>query len=350
MSNKIGWLVGAGLLLAVGGLVTFMMLRQEPHDPPTSATTGEGFLQVHKTSLPLTDVLPKAPQQEGNPIEYYWRAAKLFLQNRDEILAQATGTGEGVDPEIQRKIHSRYKSTLDVAVALTPTGLAKLEEIHEHVRTGTSKKNPDVLGVVDMSQLVVTDPTQCPAAQALEELHEAQEILILYHLVRNQLDKAERHAHDMMIFGYHLNRSRARAPITVLGLKAEHFALTQMFVIARIRDDQQRISQIRRYNEHLSSEARDPTINKLIVLRKARLEAGDLIHIAEDDQDRMWKVEATLMMGPMKFMQESIERNRRKIDELIQEHKNSSDPLVRAAAETADAFTREDARDFGVHF
>jgi len=91
-------------------------------------------------------------------------------------------------------------------------------------------------------------------------------------------------------------------------------------------------------------------MKKLQLVRTANVEAGDVFNIIENDEDRMWRVEGLLLLGPLKFRFEKIERNRVKIDQLIDQYKGHGDPLLKAAAQSADKFDRDDAKEFGIEF
>ena len=71
---------------------------------------------------------------------------------------------------------------------------------------------------------------------------------------------------------------------------------------------------------------------------------GDLVNIALNDEDRMFRVEATLRLGLHRY---GVDRgNRRAMQRAIDEAKASDDPLLAEAGRAADAFTRDDRRRF----
>lgn len=75
-----------------------------------------------------------------------------------------------------------------------------------------------------------------------------------------------------------------------------------------------------------------------------RATVGDLIAIAELDQDLSWRVEATLALGRAKFMPGSGPDNRAGILAALTKLVADKEPLVADAAKVAEAFTKEDVK------
>jgi hypothetical protein len=348
MSNKLGWLVAVILVLVVSGLIIYIQFRVPPPDPPTSATTAEGVLEMHKVALPLATVVGQDPSQSGSAMEMYVRAIDRFAQDRESIY-NASGRAEQVDDEIRKRVHSSYGRALEVSMNLDAAALASLEEVHDLVAQGAARTEPELLSAVDVDKLMVANPTRVPVQDEFTELYSAEQILSLYYLTRRQFDKARQVLQDTFMLGYHVNRSRARGPLSRLGMQIQYFALNNLYLLAKLEEQSDRGDELSQYHKALN-KVHDHTIRKLQLVRTANVEAGDVFNIIENDDDRMWRVEGLLLLGPLKFRYEKIERNRIKIDQLIEEYKGHGDPLLKAAARTADKFDRDDAIDFGIAF
>jgi hypothetical protein len=336
------------LVLVVSGLIIYTQFRVPPPDGPTSATTAEGVLDTHKVELPLTTVVSQAPDQAGSAMEMYVQAIDRFDQARDGVY-DASGTAEGVDDEIRKRIHKSYGRALEVSLTLDQAALASLEEVHDLVDQGAARAEPELLSALDVGRLMVANPTKVPVQDKFAELYNAQQILSLYYLTRRQFDKAREVLETTFVLGYHVNRSRARGPLSRLGMQIQYFALNNLYLLAKLEDQSDRGQELREYHTALNG-VHDHTIKKLQLVRTANVEAGDVFNIIENDSDRMWRVEGLLLLGPLKFRYENIERNRIKIDQLIEEYKSHADPLLKAAAQTADKFDRDDAIEFGIAF
>jgi hypothetical protein len=71
--------------------------------------------------------------------------------------------------------------------------------------------------------------------------------------------------------------------------------------------------------------------------------AGDIFHIARNSQERMYRVEAILAMGRMKYYVGDAGRigNQRGAIQEVKRLAGSTDPVIRRAAEEARDLTRE---------
>lgn len=348
MSNKLGWLIAVVLILVVGGLIVYTQFRVPDPDPPTSATTAEGVLDMHKVELPLTTVVSQAPSQPGSAMEMYAQAIDRFSQVSDGVY-EASGSAEAVDPEIRKQVHGNYGRALEVSLNVDDQALASLTEVHALVAQGAARTEPELLGAFKVDDLMVPNPTRVPIQDGFAELYNAEQILSLYYLTRREFDKARQVLNDAFLLGYHLNRSRARGPLSRLGMQMQYFALNNLYVLAKQTDQGQASETLREYHKALN-EVHTHTMKKLQLVRTANVEAGDVFNIIENDEDRMWRVEGLLLLGPLKFRFEKIERNRVKIDQLIDQYKGHGDPLLKAAAQSADKFDRDDAKEFGIEF
>jgi hypothetical protein len=76
---------------------------------------------------------------------------------------------------------------------------------------------------------------------------------------------------------------------------------------------------------------------------------GDVFYLAQHAQERMWRVEAILALGRMKyFVGEGGRRgDQRGATRHLKQHALDKDPVIRAAAKAALELTREQMRTLG---
>ena len=79
---------------------------------------------------------------------------------------------------------------------------------------------------------------------------------------------------------------------------------------------------------------------RLVVCPKVRL--GDLFYVIENDKDRMWRVEALLMLS---FRRHTVGEpaDRRKAEKLLERFSGDADAFIAAAARAAKAVTADQA-------
>ena len=73
---------------------------------------------------------------------------------------------------------------------------------------------------------------------------------------------------------------------------------------------------------------------------------GDLVNIAQNDEDPSWRLAATLELGRAKYSKRTSQQDRA-LQGIISSLKGDSDPAVAAAAKVAEAYQRKDVRGLG---
>ncbi len=84
-------------------------------------------------------------------------------------------------------------------------------------------------------------------------------------------------------------------------------------------------------------------LEKIKIVRSVKPNIGDLINIAQNDQDLTFRVAAILQLGAMQYNPGS-RGNQRAIDSVLADLANDADPLISDAAKSAQAFTVEELR------
>jgi hypothetical protein len=80
---------------------------------------------------------------------------------------------------------------------------------------------------------------------------------------------------------------------------------------------------------------------KLQTMYSPEVNVADLIRIAEKDQDRSWRIAATLWLGYAKFRPDG-QANLASLEAAIDRAKQHDDPQIAEAGRAAEAFTRDD--------
>jgi hypothetical protein len=307
------------MLLIVAGILVKVLVFPST-DAPTRETSRTGFMDVIEVDAKITDVLDAAPSGTGNAADHYAQAVALFVPNYERIKDAAADLGAG-------NVET-YTAELKI-----------MEEIRGHVGTGAQQASMDYLGKHASGKLKVS--TNQEDIMNLSLTLNTLDILGEYYIKNKRLKDANATYRDMFVAGWHMINDRSHIRMAMDGEVTQGDALQGMIesIDSNLDEDarRQRIAALKNYNYALN-EYRSTYEEKEKIFRKARLDAGDMWNIAENDKDRAWRVQAILAMGIMRFThlkKTNIARN----NALIEKFLNSSDPLEKAAAQAAKAYT-----------
>jgi len=318
--NKItGLIVGGIMLLLVAGILVKVLVFPST-DAPTRETSRTGFMDVIEVDAKITDVLDAAPSGTGNAADHYAQAVALFVPNYERIKDAAADLGAG-------NVET-YAAELKI-----------MEEIRGHVGTGAQQASMDYLSKHASGKMKVS--TKQEDIMNLALTLNTLDILGEYYIKNKRLKDANAIYRDMFVAGWHMINEHSHIRMAMDGEDTQGDALQGMLesIDSNLDEDarRQRIATLKNYNYALN-EYRSIYDEKEKIFRKARLEAGDMWNIAENDKDRAWRVQAILAMGIMRFThlkKTNVARN----NALIEKFLNSSDPLEKAAAQAAKAYT-----------
>jgi len=306
------------LLLVAGILVKVLVFPST--DAPTRETSRTGFMDVIEVDAKITDVLDAAPSGTGNAADHYAQAVALFVPNYERIKDAAADLGAG-------NVET-YAAELKI-----------MEEIRGHVGTGAQQASMDYLSKHASGKMKVS--TKQEDIMNLALTLNTLDILGEYYIKNKRLKDANAIYRDMFVAGWHMINEHSHIRMAMDGEDTQGDALQGMLesIDSNLDEDarRQRIATLKNYNYALN-EYRSIYDEKEKIFRKARLEAGDMWNIAENDKDRAWRVQAILAMGIMRFThlkKTNVARN----NALIEKFLNSSDPLEKAAAQAAKAYT-----------
>jgi|GEM_PF-3114708 len=318
--NKItGIIVGGILLLIVGGILIKVLVFPSA-DAVTRETSKPGFMEVIEVDAKITDVLDSAPSGPDDAAEYYVQAIELFFANKSILLDAAAALGEGKA--------DGYAEALKT-----------LEEIRGHIGNGAKQGKMNYLAQHASGKLQVSKRQE--EVERLGQTIDVLDILGDYYIANKRLKDANAMYRDMFVAGWHMVQAHSHMHMTLYGQDIQATALNGMSKsMERLEDkkaDYEQRLPLRNYLDALN-EFKIKYEEKSMVFHKPRLQAGDIWNIAENDKDRAWRVQAILGMGMIRFTHPS-KANTARNNAMIEKFLNSGDPVEKAAAQAAKAYT-----------
>jgi hypothetical protein len=326
--NKItGIIVGAVLVSIVGGVILKTLVFPSS-EAPTRATTRTGFMDLIEVDIKIADILGSEPSGSGDAGGHYAKAVKLYLANKDAFFDATLAIGEGDAKD--------YPEVLKV-----------FEGIRAHVSAGAKQADMTYMLKYDSGKLAVSKEQDvvfdlATTIQILDTLGD-------YYINNKRYKDADALFRDMLTAGWHMMKERAHLHMVMAGEIVQGVAMRGMirsFDKDMERDAKLKLAEpLKDYNSALNDFSRR-YIHKIKILSKARLDAGDVWNIAENDKDRAWRVQAILAMGMIKFTRPTG-ANAARNTALIEKFLTSEDPLEKAAAEAAKAYTEKEFNNAG---
>ncbi len=322
MGNKLGWILGG--VLAVGVIVVIIAATAFPtHSRPTGATTDPGAMELHKVEYWPRAVVGDRPAANGNAGDDYHKARLILEKNMNVIMSAISGGYKNVPPD---SAAMNLLKRIDSAVA---DGVKKAQMRYTLVHTPKEFR-------VNHSYI---------PAQQLEELAGAMETLAKIQTAHQQHAEAINTLKHVFLLGWHMTSERSRGEMLLKGLALRERAAENLLdAYGRMSGDfEAHKSDLRKYLEEAKNVAAIQR-SKQSILRSWPAEPGDVFNIAENDEDRAWRVEGILHLGYLKFRQADHRGDMKKINELIEHYIQNGDEMEKAAARAAKDFTREQYR------
>jgi len=337
VGSKIGWVLALVLILVVACILYFVVLNPWPSLPRYS--NAEGFLDLQVPTVPISEILGYEPSEPGNAADDYEKAVRACTLNWTTI--EASG-----DAKIQ-------DSAANAADLWSDPAMKACKEIAEHVAAGARKKSMQYSFLYTPKQLKVRYHLR--HAEQLYKVSVAVHLLYQIRLARKEYPEADKLLKDLFALGNHMLTEHALAQVEVEGaylltVVMERFQQlygqwdeAHKLLLPRIKEYQVSLGKVsenfRRKRQMLWDDipGTDPDTHQPTLL------AGDVFNEAENDQDRAWRVQAILALGPLKFRASSW-ADRKKTRELLDRFLMSKDEVICAAAKAADELTREQFR------
>lgn len=285
-------------------VLVFIFFARGRADSPTSATAPE---KLKKVSLPgQLSPLYEIRDANASASDLYLQAMEYYMRHRSQF------SSKGKDE------HSA--KVADMLIEAMHAGLVTPGFVDDKL-----PMKPGRAGVNDWSDAF----GGIGLAAVLHARHEGD---------RNNTARATEVAKAAFAYGHRLYEANYRLPVRDVGLQTMSQAslLIQSYapqgdpVIERARKWTQAIDQVRGQWKP-----------KLAILQSTTPHVGDTLNMAANDEDPSFRVEATSVLGLIKWNPRG-RGNARAVKSAIEEALDSDDPMIRQAAEAADAMTRED--------
>ena len=324
MANKIGWILAAVLVAAVGTMIA-VKLSQPAVSPPSRNALDPNFLNLITFTLPLEPLVGFRPQAAGNAGDDYKLAADLYVANEGLI----------------KDAMSRKREVAKGVGIIDPEAMGVVREIHTHVAAGARKRQMRYTFVHTPAEFEVGFFYE-PAASNLQAVAEVVELLMLHHLGRKEYDRAAKVLKDNFVFGWHVMNERARTDLVMRGLWIQRRAASGLVTIYSNPNTQQDPAALKtamKYQEELNDVSENYE-HKLQAVWAVEPKPGDIYLVVEGDKDRSMRVQGLLALGVVRYTHRHRSEDVAHTNALLAKHAGSEDPIIAAAAKAARELTR----------
>ncbi len=308
MVKKIGWLLGAIVVVGGAAVLGLFLLAPAP-SKPTEATLADGAMDLHTVDLPITYVLEQAPCEAGNAGDDYSKAIELMRELGEFSMA----------------------------------GANDFHRAHRHVAIGAMKKQMRFTFVHTPDAFEVGYSYK--PAQDLLELYTVLSGMAIASVDQAQFERARKIMQDIFVLGHHMVAERARVDMVRKGLYIQSAAVGGLITLHNRsgRTDKLALSRLKEYQDALADLRDFYDAKTRIVWTLSNVSPGDIFNIAANDADRSFRVQAILYLGVLRYNALN-DGDVRWANKLIERFSDQDDPLIRAAAKAAAELTVEEFR------
>ncbi|MDQ3439968.1 MAG: hypothetical protein M3478_06410 [Planctomycetota bacterium] len=321
--NRLGWGISLVIAVAVVGSLTYYARAASVVSNPTpfAADAADNVVAI---SVPAQTVLGTAPKT-CDAAQAYSEAIALYRKEPSLYDDVASGVSRASDasklPAIQRLIEAKDCGQMTLFAA-EPHRVVRYGEVPEIEALRTIGRATVRVGLVQQQAGRNADAIQCYlAAFGLGSKLYDERLTYRELLVANEL---------MGEGGVAFSRLAFNTGDTARSESAQKFEAARRST----------------YTAHVL-----PVAQRLISIdaRVVSEHAGDVFHLANHADDRMWRVEAILALGRMRFFVGEGRRlgDQRGATKQLKQLVNDKDPVIRAAAKAALDLTREQMRTLG---
>lgn len=324
---KIGWILSGALLAAIVGYVVVTQLSASSVSEPTWLTTRGDFMELKQVEVSPAAIFGSVPTQAGNAADDYKQAVDLYKANEPKIkaaLGQLTQIAGGTPAKLE---------TMNV-----------VEKIYALVSAGTAKTSMRYSFVCSPKEFAIRS-TYDPATD-LSDVADALRILMTQQQALKHYPEEEQTLRTLFFLGWHMANEKSRMMMVVGGLDCQDDSLAELASLYAAWEPQKHTAQIvamKKYQDALKV-VQDAYQAKGRVVWNAKVSPGDLFNLVAHDADPVWRVEALLRMGVVKFMDSDKPADVKQAEKMIQERLSSHDEYECAAAKAAAAAVVEDVQ------
>jgi hypothetical protein len=324
MTPKQGMFIGigasVGLVVVILIIVLLMMGKRNTVGAPTDETA-PAVLQKIELKLDIAKIVTPPPADDSGAAALYEAAVKEMVAIGDGFIADVKS-----EPEPNKK--PQFKSIIDKMEAAADKGLGDKALNFEAVLPITPGPEWRI-----RDQLYAMGQLTSKAAMS----------------ARADKDKAasEKAARATLIWGQRLFNNGAFVAYKSAGLGAvsEGLAALEAHHSERFFADPAKEAIAKElYNDYRTSTERWNKKEKLVRRIGPLSKPGDLWNLAENDQDKAWRLDGLMWLGVAKWTEAAAGGQRSAIQSYLEQKASSSDPLVAQRAKQAADFSREDVR------
>ena len=151
----------------------------------------------------------------------------------------------------------------------------------------------------------------------------------------------------VIAFGYHIEQERIRYSETITGVSLEQAAcrrLVQLYKDAGQADLQRIAQEYLESVEHLQERLQGKASSTTARLQDGSPPPAELYWLVDNDHDRMWRIEATLLLGLTQWTAPRKADRDESRHRLVAMSEQIADPLIQEAARAALEITTQDLR------
>ena len=338
MGSKIGLIVGACIVVLVGGAIAFFIFQPAEHSRP-NLTREPATLEIRQVSVPVTLVLPAEPTGDGNAASDYQTAIDLVMANKPLFTQAMRGKAPGGQEE-----------------------WSIIEKVEDAAARGASKKSMDFEAFRKSKPQVAYWQSY---SNDLQDLCFALNAAGAYRLkLARQAQDAERQkqlARSLQDYrtyftvAYHMVKEQAYGDVVLAGLQMQVGVLNFEHqedegeppqglkgVYAEMKFP---LEDLRKYRNDLKPVYDFYAWKVGILCQRPEPHAGDMLNIAANEKDPAIRNMAILMLGVLRWVNvPKLDGDYDYMDKLLDRYSNGS-PRERAAAAAARAFTKQNLQD-----
>jgi hypothetical protein len=319
--NRLGWTISACIVLATAAML-FVVARASQRTPPTAfAREQRNFVALELPEPPAVVIGNQAAGGDAGPL--YRKAIETYLADRvpydtfadsGRLESDAARRLAAVDLVVQ----AADCQTMSSLVAGRPAELIN----YDHVKPALEAL--DVLGRICVDRLGLLEQRA------------------------GLVEDAAKHVRAAFVLGHHLCRERVTLEEFQLGLRLLSKSTAVMLSSAAASKDDARAAALREFDAARVKLAGDvePVARFLRSIEPSVVgpRTGDVFEMAARSKERMWRVEAMLALGRVRFLAgtEGTAANQRAATAFVTRAADEqSDPIVKAAAIAARDLTVE---------
>jgi len=334
---KVGWILGGVLVVVVGGVVLYAMLRGPDLPEPK---VDPALLRKITIEAGPEAVTGSAPSEAGDAAADYAAAVRLVREHaleigkawerREDLLAGGMPGGFHAEHFEAIGAHAAAggrKREMRYLLAAAPEALQVIYFAHPWLEELTLLEPRVSTSLID--EEVVPTPT----------LFKALDLLACYYRGGGEPQRAIEAYNTLFLLGWHMMAERSLAGMVHLGLQVQRYALRQLEGLYKEQGASERIEALRGYAAQLRNlEAHyDRKWKELWPRPNTPVRAGDIFYVIEKDEDPAWRVQAILMLGIVRqtHAKETFPAIRAKTNRLIEHYASAGGAVEQRAARWA---------------